>query len=91
MRTLSDLYHTLSKRFRGFPFLSRDVIYQILSSLEYVYLIKPEVFRDIPFPSPELSQNPFESVSVPISRHEFSPQSTELTRGPPKLVQHFRL
>ena len=36
------------KRFRGFPFPSRDVTYQTLSRREYVSLIKPEVF---PFPS----------------------------------------
>jgi hypothetical protein len=36
------------KRFRGFPFPSRDVTYQTLSRREYVSLIKHEVF---PFPS----------------------------------------
>ena len=36
------------KRFRGFPFPSRDVTYQTLSRWEYVSLIKPELF---PFPS----------------------------------------
>jgi hypothetical protein len=72
VRTLSDLYHTLSKKFRGFPFPSRDVTYQTLSSREDVSLTKPEVFSDIPFPSPEFLQNPFESVSVPIRRQEFS-------------------
>ncbi len=32
------------------------------------YLMKPGVLPDIPFPSPELSQNPFESYSVPVRR-----------------------
>ncbi len=60
------------KRFRGFPFPSRDVTYQTLSRREYVSLIKPEVFPDLPFPSLEFSQNPFESVSVPVRRQDFS-------------------
>jgi hypothetical protein len=60
------------KRFRGFPFPSRDVTYHTLSGREYVSLIKPEVFPDILFPSPEISQNPFESVSVPVRRQDFS-------------------
>jgi hypothetical protein len=36
------------KRFRGFPFPSREVTYETLSRREYVSLIKPEIF---PFPS----------------------------------------
>jgi hypothetical protein len=34
--------------------------------------LKPEVFPDIPFPSPEFSQNPFESVNVPVRWYELS-------------------
>jgi hypothetical protein len=34
--------------------------------------MKPGVFPDIPFPSPEFSQNPFKSVSVPVCTKEFS-------------------
>ncbi len=45
---------------------SWDVTDQNLSRREYVSLMKPEVFPDIHFPSPEFSQNPFESVSVPV-------------------------
>jgi hypothetical protein len=30
--------------------------------------MKPEVFPDIPFPSPEFSQNPFKSVRGPVLR-----------------------
>jgi hypothetical protein len=55
-----------------FPAPSRDVTYLTLSSLEYVSLMKPEIFPDIPFPSPEFSQNLFESVSVPLCRQKSS-------------------
>jgi hypothetical protein len=64
--------YTVKKGFAVFPSPSRDVTYQTLSGREYVSLIKPEVFPDIPFPSPEFSQNPFESDSVPVHRQEFS-------------------
>ncbi len=40
-----------------FPAPSRDVTYQILSSREYVSLMKPEVFPDISFPGPEFSES----------------------------------
>jgi hypothetical protein len=33
--------------------------------------MKPEVFPDIPFPGPEFSQSPFESVSVPVRGRSF--------------------
>jgi hypothetical protein len=45
--SLAMLLHR-KKRFRCFPFPSRDVTYQTLSRREYVSLIKPEVF---PLPS----------------------------------------
>jgi hypothetical protein len=64
--------YTVKKGFAVFPSPSRDVTYQTLSGREYVSLIKPEVFPDIPFPSREFSQNPFESDSVPVHRQEFS-------------------
>jgi hypothetical protein len=60
------------KGFAVFPSPSRDVTYQTLSGREYVSLIKPEVFPDIPFPSQEFSQNPFEFYSFPVHRKEFS-------------------
>jgi hypothetical protein len=56
----------------AFPAPSQDVTEQTLSSREYVSLMKPGIFPDIPFPSQEFSQNPFKSVSVPIHRQEFS-------------------
>jgi hypothetical protein len=33
--------------------------------------MKPGVFPDMPFSSPEFSQTPFESVNVPVRRQEF--------------------
>jgi hypothetical protein len=55
--------YTVKKRFRGFPFPSRDVTYQTLSRREYVSLFKPEVFlfpcwnsHRIPFPDIPLLQ-----------------------------------
>ncbi len=68
----SDWTYTVINGFAVFPSPSLDVTYQTLSGREYVSLIKPEVFPDIPFPSPEFSQNPFESDSVPVHRQEFS-------------------
>jgi hypothetical protein len=64
--------YTVKKGFLVFPSPSRDVTYQTLSGRKYVSLIKSEVFPDIPSPSPEFSQNPFESDSVPVHRQEFS-------------------
>jgi len=43
---------------------------KLFSSLEYVSLMKPVVFPDIPFSSPEFSQNPFESFGVHVRRQE---------------------
>ncbi len=55
-----------------FPAPSRDVTYQTLSNREYAALMKPVVFPDTSFPSLEITQNPFEKVSVPGRRQEFS-------------------
>jgi hypothetical protein len=60
---------------------SRDVADQTISSLEYVSLIKPVVFPDIPFPSPEFSQNPFESFSVHVRRQEQNELRTRARKG----------
>jgi hypothetical protein len=38
--------------------------------------MKPGVFPNIPFPSPEFSKNPFESISIPVRRQEFSGYSS---------------
>ena len=72
-----------------FPAPSRDVTDYILSSQEYVSITKSGVFPDIPFPSPEFLQNPFESGNVPVYRQEFprfsfSPviHNSSMTKGP---------
>jgi hypothetical protein len=72
-----------------FPAPSRDVTDHILSSREYVSITKPGFFPDIPFPSPEFSQNPFESGNVPVYRQEFPRFSfppvihiSSMTKGP---------
>jgi hypothetical protein len=63
MGKLRGILHTV--KIVSVPFLAprRDVT---LSSREYVSLMKPGVFPDILFPSPEFSQNPFESVNVHV-------------------------
>jgi hypothetical protein len=43
--------------------------------------MKPVVFPDIPFPSPEFSQNPFESFGVHVRRQEQNELITRARKG----------
>jgi hypothetical protein len=54
-----------------FPAQSRDITGQTLSSHEYISLMKPGVFPNITFPSPEFSKNPLNQLVFLIAGRSF--------------------